>query len=150
MDTRTTKSDVRNYHELSRCKSYEDRFDYLALHGSVGKDTFGFDRIFNQKFYSSAEWKRVRNEVILRDSYDGEVCDMGDKDHPIAGAIFIHHMNPLTIDDIRDSSEYLLDPQYLICVSRNTHNAIHYGDSRLLPKDPVERRPGDTCPWKRG
>lgn len=146
----TKSSDIRNYHDLSRCQSYEDRFEYLALHGKVGNDTFGFDRIFNQKFYSSKEWKRVRNEVIIRDSYDGEVCDMGDKDHPIAGPIYIHHMNPLTLKDISEASEYLLDPQYLVCVSRNTHNAIHYGNSQLLPKDPIERQPGDTCPWKKG
>lgn len=141
---------IRNYPDLCKCESFEERFEYLALRGKVGADTFGFDRIFNQKFYASAEWKRVRNEVIMRDSYDGEVCDMGDPDHPIAGAIYIHHMNPISLRDIRESTEFLLTPMYLVCVSRNTHNAIHYGDARLLPKEPTERRPGDTCPWKRG
>ena len=140
MMKRTT---IRNYRELSSIKSFEDRFEYLKLSGRIGEETFGFDRWLNQIFYNTKEWKRLRDEVIVRDMG----CDLGHEDYPIAGRIIIHHMNPIYWDDIVERSELLLDPQYLICTSHNTHNAIHYGDRNLLPKGPIERRPGDTKLW---
>ena len=135
----------RSYKELSRLNTFQERFDYLKLRGSVGKDTFGFDRYLNQALYSSTEWKRFRRSVILRDNG----CDLGDPERPIYGdRIVIHHINPLTIEDLENRSDALFDMDNVICVSNQTHQAIHYGDEELLPKDPVERRPGDTCPWK--
>ena len=134
----------RSYHELSKLLTFEERFRYLSLGGGVGKDTFGFDRYLNQRFYASAEWKRVRDTVIIRDSG----CDLGIADRVIGGKILIHHMNPVSREDILSRSEDLLNPEYLICVSHATHNAIHYGDESLLVTVPPERRPNDTCPWK--
>lgn len=137
---------MKNYKELSRLHSFEERFEYLRLRGAVGKETFGFDRIFNQMFYNrSAEWKRVRDQVIIRDNG----CDLGVEGHDIFGKIIVHHMNPITLRDIQDSSDLLLNPEYLICVSMDTHNAIHYGNASLLGKAPVERTSNDTCPWKK-
>lgn len=136
---------MRNYRELSHLKTFEDRFKYLQLKGVIGEDTFGFDRWINQQFYRSAEWKLVRDQVILRD--DG--CDLGDPDHPILGRVIIHHMNPIRKEDFDLEPDYLLNPDYLICVSHNTHNAIHYGDENLLPKEWTPRRPNDTCPWRK-
>lgn len=136
---------TRTYDELCLIKSFEDRFAYLNLQGSVGKDTFGFDRYLNQSLYRSKEWKRTRDIVIARD--DG--CDMGLKDHPIFGRIVIHHMNPLSIADIENGNPDIFNPRFLICVSYDTHNAIHYGDIELIRRDEVViRRPNDTCPWK--
>ncbi len=136
---------IRRYSELIRIPSYEDRFEYLRLHGRVGVDTFGFDRVFNQMFYHSKEWKRLRRDIIIRD-YGG---DMAMRDWPINGLIFIHHMNPITLNDLESQSDYLMNPEYLVCVSYDTHNAIHYGDKHLLRSLPIERTPNDTCPWKR-
>lgn len=135
---------IKNYSELSLLPTFEERFEYLKLGGVVGADTFGFDRIFNQKFYQSYEWKTVRNEIIVRDLG----CDLGIEDRQIFGRILIHHMNPISLKDISDATKLLLNPEYLICVSHDTHNAIHYGDIRLVKKDLVERKPNDTCPWK--
>lgn len=135
----------KSYRELSRLHTFEERFRYLRLRGDVGRDTFGFDRVFNQKFYNSSEWKRVRRKVILRDNG----CDLGIPGHDISGVILIHHLNPITMKDIEDGSDALLDPDNLICTSHLTHNAIHYGDENLLPKNPIERKPNDTCPWKK-
>lgn len=135
---------IKTYLELIMIPTFEERFEYLKIGGRIGEQTFGSDRYYNQRFYRSSEWKRVRNEIILRDNG----CDLGCPDRPIPGKIIIHHLNPIIIDDIDLGSEYLLNPDYLICVSHNTHNALHYGDKSLLPKDPVERRPYDTCPWK--
>lgn len=135
---------IRTYSELIQLPTYEERYRYLRLQGSVGKDTFGFDRYLNQKFYRSAEWKRVRDQVIIRDNG----CDLGIEDRLIYGRILIHHMNPITEKDIIRMSDALMNPEYLICVTHNTHNAIHYGDSDLLFTGFVERRPNDTCPWK--
>lgn len=135
---------IKNYSELSLLPTFEERFEYLKLGGVVGADTFGFDRIFNQKFYQSYEWKTVRNEIIVRDLG----CDLGIEDRQIFGRILIHHMNPISLKDISDATKFLLNPEYLICVSHDTHNAIHYGDIRLVKKDLVERKPNDTCPWK--
>lgn len=134
-----------NYTELSKLKNFEERFRYLQLSGKVGVETFGFDRYVNQKFYKSAEWKRVRDKVILRDNG----CDLGVEGHDIFGRILIHHMNPIAVTDIERCTEILLNPEYLICVSHMTHNAIHYGDENLLIQVPKERKPNDTCPWKK-
>lgn len=136
---------IRSYTELSQISDYEARYRYLKLRGRVGDETFGFDRIFNQMFYRSGEWQRVRRDIIVRDCG----CDMGVSGHEIGGRIVIHHMNPIGINDIRNSTEYLLNPEYLICVSENTHKAIHYGDENLIDRPLIERRPNDTCPWKR-
>ena len=136
---------IRTYSELIRLPTFEERFEYLKLGGKVGKDTFGFDRIFNQKYYTSKEWKRVRDFVIIRDNG----CDLAHEDHTIYGSkIIIHHMNPITLEDIENNTDILLNPEYLITTIHNTHNAIHYGDANLLPKDPIERTKNDTCPWK--
>lgn len=136
---------IRTYSELIQLATFEERYQYLRLQGTVGKDTFGFDRYLNQKFYRSAEWKRVRDQVIIRDNG----CDLGMEDRLIHGRILIHHMNPITEKDIIRMSDALMNPEYLICVTHNTHNAIHYGDKDLLFTGFVERRPYDTCPWKR-
>lgn len=137
---------IRTYSELTNIKTFEERFRYLKLDGSVGKETFGFDRYLNQMFYKSDEWKRIRNYIIVRDSG----CDLGIQDRQIGGRIYVHHMNPVTVDDLVHASDFLLNPEYLICASFDTHNAIHYGDeSLLIESTPLERRPNDTTPWKR-
>ena len=118
----------------------------MQLHGNVGRDTFGFDRVFNQRFYNSPEWKRIRHQVIVRDNG----CDLGVPGREIHGRIMIHHINPLTLDDIEKGNDALLDLDNLICVSHETHNAIHYGSEKLLTPELIERRKNDTCPWKRG
>ncbi len=134
---------IRRYSELRQLATFKERFDYLKLSGVVGESTFGFDRYLNQYLYRSPEWKKVRNEVIVRD--DG--CDMGLEDYP-ANRIVVHHMNPLSIEDVENRVKRIFDPEFLICVSLSTHNAIHFGDETLLPKLPVERKPGDMCPWR--
>lgn len=137
---------IKTYSELIRFPTFEERFEYLRLNGSVGKDTFGFDRIFNQQFYTSREWKILRDHVIVRDLG----CDLGVEGHEIHGQkILVHHMNPIALDDITHSSDILLDPEFLITTTHATHNAIHYGDSNQLPKGPIKRKPNDTCPWRR-
>ena len=138
-------TNIKTYSELIALPTFEERYRYLRLKGAVGKDTFGFDRYMNQKFYRSVEWKRIRDLVIVRDNG----CDLGIEDRIIRGKILIHHMNPISEKDIRYATDLLLNPEYLICVTHTTHNAIHYGDEDLLIKDPVVRRPNDTCPWKR-
>ena len=135
---------IRTYSELITIPSFEERYRYLRLNGQVGKETFGFDRYLNQIFYRSKEWKSVRDYVITRDNG----YDLGIDGREIYGKILIHHMNPITTDDILKRSEFLLDPEYLICTVKNTHDAIHYGDESLLITEPVERRKNDTCPWK--
>lgn len=112
--------------------------------GIVGESTFGYDRFLNQMLYTSKEWRRVRNNIIIRDNG----CDLGVEGYEIPDMIIVHHMNPISIEDLKEFSEDVLNPEYLICVSHNTHNAIHYGDKSLLPIETIERRPGDTCPWK--
>ena len=139
------RSTIKTYSELILIPTFEERFKYLQLNGTVGAETFGYDRVFNQRFYSSVEWKRLRDEIIFRDNG----CDLGIPDRPIQGRIYIHHINPILLDDIRTASEFLLNPEYLICTSFDTHNAIHYGDENLLVKAPIERTPYDTCPWRR-
>lgn len=135
---------IKTYSELIALPTFEERYEYLRLSGRVGEDTFGFDRYLNQNFYRSAEWRRIRDRVIVRDNG----CDLAIDDRIIYGKILIHHMNPITDKDIFNLSDILLDPEYLICVSHNTHNAIHYGDGDLLVKDPIVRTKNDTCPWK--
>lgn len=136
---------MRTYSELITIPTFEERFKYLQLNGEVGQDTFGFDRYLNQVFYRSPEWRRVRDQVIVRDNG----CDLAHPEHEIFGRITIHHMNPVSLRDIEERNEDILNPEYLISTTHATHNAIHYGDESLLPRDPVERRPNDTCPWKR-
>lgn len=136
---------IKTYSELILLPTFEERYDYLKLDGIVGEETFGFDRYINQNFYRSQEWKRIRDQVIIRDNG----CDLGMEGYDITGRIYIHHMNPITVKDIHHMSEYLLNPEYLICVTHNTHNAIHYGDTSLLIKAPIERSKNDTCPWRR-
>lgn len=142
---------MRTYEELMRIPTFKERYEYLRLDGEVGKETFGFDRWLNQQFYHSTEWRRIRNQIIVRDTPPGSegACDMGLFGYPISGRIYVHHMNPIAPDDIVRATEILTNPNYLICVSYDTHQAITYGAEALLPKDPIERRPGDTCPWKR-
>lgn len=135
----------KTYREMRQLKTFEERFKYLQLKGAVGEDTFGFDRWINQKFYRSVEWRRVRDQVIIRDNG----CDLGCEDHPIIGRIIIHHINPLRVEDFDQNPDYLLNPDYLVCTSHNTHNAIHYGDENLLPKEWQPRQPNDTCPWRK-
>lgn len=134
---------IRSYSELRRLKTFEDRYAYLRIGGLVGKETFGFDRYLNQGFYRSAAWKRARDLVIIRD----EGCDLGIDDRVIYDRILVHHMNPVTLDNLNEYDPSLIDPEYLICVSHSTHNAIHYGDSSLLVSLPRVRQPGDTKLW---
>ena len=137
---------IRTYSELITLETFEERFLYLKLDGSIGEDTFGFDRYLNQLFYRSPEWKQVRNFVIIRDMG----CDLAIPDHEIINQqILIHHMNPLTKEDIINKSDYLLNPEYLICTTKKTHNAIHYGDERILDQIvPIVRTKNDQCPWR--
>lgn len=135
---------IRTYSELITLPTFEERFNYLKLKGQVGKDTFGFDRWLNQIFYRDPEWKSVRDYVIVRDNG----CDLGVDGYEINGRILVHHMNPISKEDILERSKYLLDPEFLISTIHNTHNAIHYGDEDLLIKTPIERTKNDTCPWK--
>ena len=136
---------IKAYSELILLPTFEERFEYLRLNGAVGKDTFGYDRYLNQAFYTSYEWKKIRDQIIIRDNG----CDLGIPGREIGRRIYIHHINPLRKDDIVSHSEYLRNPEFLICASFETHNAIHYGDINLLPRDPIERKPNDTCPWRR-
>ena len=138
------KTTIRTYSELVKIPSFEARFEYLRLNGSVGEDTFGYDRYLNQLFYRSQKWKRIRDQVIIRD--DG--CDLGVDGYDIHSNVIIHHMNPITMEDIKSESEFLLNPEYLITTTHRTHNAIHYGDMSILPARPIERRRNDTCPWR--
>ena len=135
---------IRTYSELIQLKTFEERFEYLKLNGIVGRETFGFDRYLNQMFYTSIEWKKFRRDIILRDNG----CDLAIPGLDIVGKIFIHHLNPITKEDILNRTEYLMNPEFVICSSKLTHDAIHYGDSDLLPKGPIERKRNDTCPWR--
>lgn len=136
---------IRTYTELMQLATFEERFEYLKLNGTIGDDTFGFDRWLNQVFYNkSPEWKEVRRQVILRDNG----YDLASQDRIIGGKIIVHHMNPIIIRDLRDFNPDIINPEYLISCSHATHNAIHFGDANMLVYDLVERRPNDTCPWK--
>nr|DAP63099.1 MAG TPA: HNH endonuclease bacteriophage, HNH Endonuclease, DNA.52A [Caudoviricetes sp.] len=135
---------IRTYSELVKLDNFLDRFEYLKLSGVVGAETFGFDRYLNQALYSSPEWKKSRRNTILRDNG----CDLGLEDYPLDRAL-VHHMNPITLEQIENRDPIIFDEEFLITVSHNTHNAIHYGDQTLLPKPLIERRPGDTLLWRR-
>lgn len=137
--------DLKTYSELSKLKTFKDRFNYLKLDNTVGEETFGFDRWINQQFYKSKEWLRVRDEVIARDCG----CDLGIPEREIIDEkILIHHMNPISRDDIINNTDFLLNPEYLITTVNNTHQAIHYGNTEMLSKDPVDRYKNDQCPWR--
>ena len=135
---------IRTYSELITIPTFEERYEYLRLGGKVGEETFGFDRYLNQLFYKSNEWRDIRDHVIIRDNG----CDLAMLDREIYGRILVHHMNPVSVDDIVRRSKYLLDPEYLICTTKITHDAIHYGDSSLLITAPIERSKNDMCPWR--
>lgn len=134
---------IKTYAELSQLHTFEDRFEYLRLHGDVGRSTFGFDRYINQQFYRSHEWKRSRDFVITRD--DG--CDLGISGYEIHGELLVHHINPIVVDDIVHGEEWIFDPDFLITTTHATHNAIHYSDASLLPRIVVARQAGDTKLW---
>lgn len=141
------KSDsmIRRYSDLVRIPTFEERIQYLRLYGVVGAETFGMERMFNQRFYKSQEWRNLRNHIILRD----KGCDMALKGYEIeVDPIYIHHMNPITLDDIETLNENLLDPEFLVCVSLSTHNFIHYGSRDIIALS-SERKPNDTCPWRK-
>lgn len=136
---------TRSYSELILLPTFKERFEYLQLNGQVAQETFGFDRYLNQKFYTSQKWKSLRNQIIIRDNG----CDLGIEGFEIFGKILIHHMNPVSMDDIVRNTDFLLNPEFLVCVSLDTHNAIHYGDFSFVPKGPAERSPNDMCPWRK-
>lgn len=135
---------MRTYSELITIPNFLDRFRYLKLDGVVGEETFGSERYLNQKFYHSAEWRNLRNRIIVRDMG----CDLGVEGFELNQRVYIHHMNPISSKDILHRSDDIMNPEYLICCSYNTHQAIHYGDETLLTVLPVERFANDTCPWK--
>ena len=135
---------IRTYSELITIPTFEERFEYLQLKGSVGKDTFGYDRYLNQVLYRSPEWKRLRNQIIIRDGG----CDLACDGYDVYDKVLIHHLNPITVEDVLARSRKVFDPDNLVCVSHNTHNAIHYGDVDLLVTGPIIRTKNDTCPWR--
>lgn len=135
---------IKTYSELITIPTFEERFEYLQLKGSVGKDTFGYDRYLNQVLYRSPEWKRLRNQIIIRDCG----CDLACDGYDVYGKVLIHHLNPITVEDVLARSRKVFDPNNLVCVSHNTHNAIHYGDVDLLVTGPIIRTKNDTCPWR--
>lgn len=135
---------LRRYSELIRLNTFKERYEYLRIAGVVGETTFGFDRYLNQLLYTSSKWKQLRQKIIIRDNG----CDLAMPGYDLHSRIYIHHLNPLTMEDVEEVSERIFDPENLICVSHRTHNAIHYGDEGLLPQEPVLRKPNDTCPWR--
>ena len=140
------KKNSKTYSELSHLSTFEERYNYLKTTNLVGSQTFGFDRYLNQKFYQSKEWEKARNAVIIRDNG----CDMGLKDYPINGQYFVHHIEPLTLEDIKNSSSKMLDLNNLVLVSKKTHDAIHFGDDTIVKdKQVINRAPNDTCPWRK-
>lgn len=134
---------IKTYSELITLQTFEDRFNYLQLRGKVGKSTFGYNRYLNQILYNSSEWRRFRNEIIIRDNG----CDLACDGYEIYGRVLIHHINPITVEDIVNRNPMVFDPENVITTVHSTHNAIHYGDESLLPKSPIERKQNDTCPW---
>ena len=139
----TSTMKIRTYLELRRLETFEERFDYLNLQGEVGRETFGFDRWINQRFYKSREWQDIRNHVIIRDNS----CDLGVPGYEIYSGLLVHHMNPFSLDDLKHGEEWIIEPNFLITTSLQTHNAIHYGDKSLLPRGPITRKSGDTTLW---
>lgn len=138
-----TMTIIRSYRELRRIDDYEERFRYLSLRGEVGVSTFGFDRYLNQRFYTSREWRQLRDHVIVRDN----ACDLGVEGYEIHDKILVHHMNPIIVNDIVAGEDAIMDPDFLICTTHRSHNAIHYGDERLLPRKYTPRERGDTKLW---
>lgn len=136
---------ILTYSNLKALTTWEERVEYLKLDGVIGSETFGFDRYLNQMFYRSIEWKRVRREIIIRDNG----MDLGISGREIVGKVYVHHMNPLQVEDIVNSTEYLLNPEFLICCSKATHDYIHYGVKSNVPKVVTERSPFDTSPWRK-
>lgn len=134
---------IRTYSDLIRLNTFEERYEYLKLKGSVGKSTFGFDRYINQQFYRSTQWKSIRNFVIARD----QGLDLAFEGYEIYDRIIIHHMNPMSVEDIEHGDDDILNPEFLICTTHKTHNAIHYGDKNLLALPFVERTINDTKLW---
>lgn len=137
-------STIKTYSEMVKFDTFKERFNYLSLKGTVAEETFGFDRYLNQHFYKSRDWKRLREQIIVRDFG----CDLGVHGYDIVGKIIIHHMNPIALRDLYNFTDFLLNPEYMVCVSHSTHNAIHYGDDSIIIDTPVERKPNDTCPWR--
>ena len=146
MKHKKMNSNFRCYSELITLPTFKKRFNYLKLNGAVGESTFGFDRYINQKFYRTSEWKNIRRQIILRDFG----CDLActDREIPQGVRIIIHHMNPMDVNDIIHKQDWILDPEFLICTTKRTHDAIHYGDESILYDEPISRFPGDTCLWK--
>lgn len=147
MVTLMRQTKIRTYSELMQLSTFDERYEYLKLGDKVGEETFGSDRYLNQLLYHSDKWKRTRAYVITRD----HGCDLGvlDREIPEGVMVFVHHMNPITVEDVLNESEFVFDPEYLITTIKITHDAIHYGDSELLYQDPIERSKNDTCPWRR-
>lgn len=141
----TTLKKIRTYSELVKIDSFKERFDYLRIGGKVGDVTFGYDRYLNQLLYTSKRWRKLRDEILIRD----EGCDMAHPDWVIPGKIIVHHMNPIELEDLEEGNEEVFDPEYLVCVSATTHIAIHFSDDKLLLQEYVPRHSGDTCPWVR-
>ena len=135
---------IKCYSDLRQIDTFKERYYYLKLHGIVGEETFGFDRYVNQMLYRSSKWRKTRSKIIIRDN----ACDLGIDGYELPNYIVVHHMNPITLEDIEEERDIIFDPENLICCSTRTHRAIHYGDESLLPKEPVIRTPGDTCLWK--
>lgn len=135
----------KRYSDLKQLSTFEERFNYLKINGSIGIDTFGFNRYLNQDFYHSKEWKSLRQKVILRD----KGCDLGIEGHEIVGKAIIHHINPITAEDIVNRDPKVFDMNNVILTNLQTHNAIHYGSIDSTAKDPIERKPNDTCPWRK-
>ena len=135
----------KSYLELIQIPTFQERYEYLKIDGRIGEETFGFDRHLNQTLYRSSEWKRFRRQIIIRD----KGCDLGCEGYELYDKILIHHINPITINDVLNRASCIFDPNNVICTSLNTHNAIHYGDSELLVTEPIERTKNDTCPWKK-
>ena len=140
----TTNKMIKCYSDLRQIDSFKERYFYLKLHGKVGEETFGYDRFVNQALYKSYEWKKTRREIIIRDNG----CDLGVDGFELDSFVIVHHINPITLEDIEEERDIIFDPENLICCSQRTHKAIHFGDESLLPKEPIIRRPGDTCLWK--
>ena len=136
---------IRTYSELIKLSTFKERYEYLRLQGAIGDETFGSNRYLNQKFYKSDAWLAVRDAVIIRDNG----CDLAMPDRMIDGTILIHHMNPISVQDVIHGSDSLLNPEYLICVTKMTHNAIHYSDENILIPDLIERTKNDTCQWRK-
>lgn len=142
---RMNQRTIRTYSELCKLQTFEERYEYLKIGGIVGEDTFGSERYINQMLYKMPEWRKTRRDVIIRDKGN----DLGMDGYEIVGKVMVHHINPITVDDIINRLDYVLDPEYLISSSFMTHQAIHYGSKDLLPEEPIERFKNDTCPWRK-